>query len=186
MKNVLPLLLSAIVFPLLLVGCDSVGTEDTAVFNAASPIPPVVEYDFRYTSEDVNGQQVEVVSNATDNLGSVLDRNGFSRADVVSAEVDSVVLRRQSSPALIQPKVFDYLRGAEVYLGTDASGTRIADDEFATTQQEVSLRVSTADVTSDVKNGSTRGFLRLDVSEDVPGEDVVDVTVYYSIEVSGV
>jgi hypothetical protein len=38
-----------------------------------------------------------------------------------------------------------------------------------------------------VKGGSTKAFLRLDASsEDVPSEDVVEVTVYYRIEVGGV
>jgi hypothetical protein len=186
MKNVLPLFCSVLVLSLLLAGCDSAGTEGTAVLNATSPVPPTVEYEFRYTSENVNGQQVEVVSENSDNLGPVLTQNGFSRADVVSARVDSVTLRRQSSPASIRPKVFNYLSGAEVYLGADDSGKRIADDEFATTQQEISLRVSTSDVTEEVKGGSTRAFLRLEASDDVPSNDVVDVTVYYRIEVGGV
>jgi hypothetical protein len=82
--------------------------------------------------------------------------------------------------------VFDYLSGAAVFLGTDASGKRIADATFNTTQQEIRLDVATSNVTEEIRNGSKRAFLRLTASENVPEEDVVDVTVYYRIEVEGV
>lgn len=190
MKNIVSLLLSSAILAVFVAGCDSVGSEETAVLNADSPAPPTVEYEFRYTSEDVSedGQQVEVVSDGGDNLGSVLTQNGFSRDDVVSARVDSVTLRRQSSPTSsgMQPKVFDYLSGAAVFLGTDASGKRIAEDQFSTTQQKIRLDVATSNVTEEVKGGSTQAFLRLTASENVPEQDVVDVTVYYRIEVEGV
>ena len=174
---------------LLVLGCDATGTEETAVLNAASPEPPIVEYEFRYTSQNVedNGQRVEVVSEGSDNLGTILSRNGFGRSDVVSAEVDSVTLRRQSSPTSnARPKVFSYLSGAAVFLGTDENGKRIADDQFSTTQQRITLQVATGDVTAEVREGSTRAFLRLTASDSVPEQDVVDVTVYYEVEVGGV
>lgn len=190
MKNVISLLFSSVVLAVLFVGCDATGPEDTAILNADSPAPPTVEYEFRYTSENVSedGRQVQVVSEGGDNLGSVLTQNGFSRDDVVSARVDSVTLRRQSSPTNsgMQPKVFDYLSGAAVFLGTDADGKRIAEDQFSTTQQKIRLAVATSNVTEEVKEGSTRAFLRLTASENVPEQDVVDVTVYYRIEVEGV
>lgn len=190
MNRLLFLLPASVVLALLLAGCDAAGTQDTVVLNATSPAPPTVEYTFRYTSQDVSndGQQVEVVSENSDDLGSVLTQNGFSRSDVVSARVDSVTLRRQSSPTAsgVRPKVFDYLSGATVFLGTDASGTEIADDQFDTTRQEISLGVATSNVTAEIKEGSTRAFLRLTASGSIPEEDVVDVTVYYRIEVGGV
>jgi hypothetical protein len=190
MKNVVSLLLSSALLAVFVVGCDSVGSEETAILNADSPAPPTVEYEFRYTSDDVSsdGEEVEVVSEGGDNLGSVLTQNGFSRDDVTSARVDSVTLRRQSSPTSsgVQPKVFDYLSGAALFLGTDASGKRIAEDQFNTTQRKIRLGIANSNVTTEVKTGSTRAFLRLTASDQVPEEDVVDVTVYYRIEVQGV
>jgi hypothetical protein len=190
MARAFVLLFSAAGLALLVAGCDATGSEGTAVLNANSPAPPVVEYEFRYTSQDVsdNGQQVDVVSEGSDNLGTVLSRNGFSRSDVVSARVDSVTLRRQSSPTTsgVRPKVFNYLSGATVFLGAGDRGKRIADDQFDTTRQKIALRVATADVTEEVKEGSTQAFLRLTASDTVPEADVVDVTVYYRIEVGGV
>jgi len=184
------LLFSAAGLALLVVGCDATGSEGTAVLNGNSPEPPVVEYEFRYTSQDVSndGQQVDVVSEGSDNLGTILSRNGFRRSDVVSARVDSVTLRRQSSPTTsgVQPKVFSYLSGAAVFLGSGDRGKRIADDQFDTTQQKIKLRVATPDVTEEIKDGSTPAFLRLTASDTVPEEDVVDVTVFYEIEVGGV
>ena len=184
------LLLSAATLAVLLVGCDATGSQDTVILNANSPAPPTVEYTFRYTSQDVSqgGQLVEVVSEGRDDLGSVLTQNGFDRSDVVSARVDSVTLRRQSSPTLsgVRPKVFDYLSGAAVFLGADASGKKIADDQFDTTRQKISLRVATSNVTAEIKEGRTQAFLQLTASGSVPEEDVVDATVYYRIEVGGV
>lgn len=182
-----------------LVGCDIGGVEETAILNAESPIPPTVEYTFEYTSDDVNSQgQVEKTSEGADDLGTVLSQNGFAREDVVSAEVDSVTLERLSSPSSAsqqtkdpegdEAKVFEYLVGAEIFLGQDAGGTLIADDQFQTTDRFVSLDVATRNVTEIVQAGSTSAFLRLDTEDpdEVPDNDVVQVTVYYQIEAEGV
>lgn len=179
----------------LLVGCDSGGTE-TVVLNANSPAPPTVEYEFRYTSDNLNGNsRVEVASQNPDNLTSVLRNNGFSRSDVVSAQVDSVTLERISAAgtqrAAVTPKVFQYLLGAEVYLGDDDAGPKIAEGQFQTTRRFVSLPVSTRNVTPTVQEGATPTFLRLEVQDpssvpDAPNQDAVEVVVYYRIEVEGV
>lgn len=182
MKTPFTVVVSVVVLAITLVGCDAVGSEETAVLNADSPEPPIVEYDFDYSSENVSNNQVTVVSENADNLGSVLTKNGFSRENVVSARVDSLTLRRQSSKTS-QPKVFDYLSGAEVFLGTDSNGKKIADDEFSTTQQTISLQVASANVTQEVQGGSTKAFLRLDLSGDMPERDLVEVKVYYRIKV---
>lgn len=190
MKSRFSLLLSTIALVFVVVGCDATGSEETVVLNEDLPVPPTVEYEFRYTSENVSneGQRVEVVSRSSDNLTSILSENGFTRDDIVSARVDSVSLRRLSSPSAkdIRPKVFDYLSGVTLFLGTDASGTRIAQRSPLPSEQEVSLPVSTSDVTTDLKGGSKKAFLRLDASGEVPEEDIVEATVYYRIEVGGV
>lgn len=168
---------------LVLVGCDLASAGNTAILNANSAIPPTVEYTFEYGSSDVTGgSQVEVVSEGSDDLAGILSRNGFSRADVVSAEVDSVSLERLSAPT------FGYITGAEVYLGTSAGGTRIATGTFQTSQESATLSVATRTVTSVVKGGSTKAFARLDVEDpdDVPGVDRVKATVFFQIEVQGV
>lgn len=178
------------------VGCDASGPE-TVVLNANSPEPPTVEYEYRYTSDNLNANdEVEVASQQSDNLTSVLRSNGFDRSDVVSARVDSVTLERISAPAqdaartrsVPEPKVFQYLLGASVYLGTDDSGPRIARGQFQTEQRFVSLPVATQNVTSIVQAGATPSFLRLEVENpsDVPNEDAVEVVVYYRLEVEGV
>lgn len=181
-------------------GCDS-GGPGTVVLNANSPKPPTVEYAFRYTSDDLSGNdEVEVVSQAADNLTSVLQSNGFARSDVVSARVDSVTLERISAStpgtasrrrARPEPQVFQYLLGASVYLGESDSGPRIAGGQFQTDQRFVSLPVTTPTVTPVVRAGATPAFLRLEVEEannvpEPPNEDAVEVRVYYRIEVEGV
>lgn len=190
MRTLSSLLLSSIAFVFVLAGCDATGSQETVILNEDLPVPPTVEYEFRYTSENVSneGQRVEVVSNGSDNLGSILSENGFSRDDIVSARVDSVSLRRLSSPSAteVRPKVFDYLSGVALFLGTDASGTRIAERSPLPSEQQVSLPVATSNVTADLEGGSKKAFLRLDASGEVPEEDFVEATVYYRIEVGGV
>lgn len=168
---------------LVLVSCDLAAAGNTAILNANSAIPPTVEYTFEYTPSDVTGgNQVEVVSEGADDLGDVLTDNGFSRSDVVSARVDSVRIERLSAPT------FGYITGAEVYLGTSASGPRIATGTFQTSQASALLSVATGTVTSTVKGGPTQAFVRLDVEDpdDVPGVDRVKATVFFQIEVQGV
>lgn len=181
-------------------GCDASGPE-TVVLNANSPEPPTVAYEYRYTSANLNASdEVEVASQQSDNLTSVLRRNGFDRSDVVSARVDSVTLERISAPtqgaaarprAVPVPDVFQYLLGASVHLGTDDTGPQIATGQFQTDQRFVSLPVATQNVTSVVQNGATPSFLRLEVEDpssvpEPPDEDAVEVVVYYRIEVEGV
>lgn len=171
------------------VGCDAVGSEDTVILNNANSdrgSRPTVEYTFAY---DTNGDRsIEVPSEQSDDLGSILSNAGFSRANIVSATVDSVRLERLSSKTIRdRAYVFDYLTGATVYLGSDATGTRIAEAIFDTTDRTVLLQVATRDVTDVIKNGSTPAFLQLDTDNDVPDrQDRVSVTVYYEIEVGGV
>ncbi len=185
MKASLPLFLSATLLALLFGGCDVTGPEDTVILNANSPAAPIVEYTFAYDTN--GGDPIGVRSNETDDLGSVLSENGFGRADVVSARVDSVSLERISSKAAPTPIVFDYLTGATAYLGSNTDGERIADASIDATTRSVSLPVAGSDVTSVVKNEPTYAFLQLDTTSDVPDRrDKVEVTVYFRIEVQGV
>lgn len=185
MRTSVPLFVIS-VFALLLVGCDATGPSDTVILNSSSPIPPTVEYTFDY---DTNGNsQIGVRSDQTDDLDSTLAENGFSRRSVVTARVESVELERLSSKtAAPSQKVFDYLTGATVYLGSDASGSRIAEEAFEATDPSVPLQVVGADVTDVVKSGATPAFLQLDTDGNVPDRrDRVRVTVQFRIEMRGV
>jgi hypothetical protein len=187
MKTPLPLLVLLAVLAVGLTGCDTTGSEETAILNANSPVPPTVEYTFDY--ETGGNQQIGTRSLESDNLTSILTQNGFSRADVSSAQVDSVQLERLSlEEAAPPPKVFDYLTQATLYLGPNASdGQRIAQASFDRAIRSVPLRVVSPDVTSLVKDGSRPAFLQLDATSDVPDRtDRVRVTVYFRIEVQGI
>lgn len=170
---------------LLIAGCDATGPADTVILNANSPEPPEVEYTFFYRTDGANA--ITVRSDTTDNLSSILETNGFRRSDVASARIDSVTLERVSNPK-VKRSVFDYLRGATVYLGPGTDAPRIAEASFGTTDKEtVKLSVRTADVTDVVKTGETPAFLQLDTTNDVPDRrDRVAITVYYRIELQGV
>lgn len=167
---------------LVLTSCDLAAAGNTAILNAASSIPPTVEYTFEYTPDDVTGGRIEVVSEGMDDLGSILTRNGFSRSDVVSARVDSVSIERLSA------QTFEYLTGADIYLGTSTSGPQIGAGQFSTDQESATLNVPTSTVTSIVKQGRTNAFASLDPNNpnNVPDVDRVEATVYFQIEVEGV
>jgi hypothetical protein len=190
----LPLLLAVILLPLVLAGCDAAG-GDTATFSENSEIPPTVEYEFEYDAgNQVQGQNlVEVTSGGADNLDEVLRVNGgFSRSSIVSASVDSVVFIQVSPPEDDERSnskfIFTDLAGAEVFLGNDDSGVRIAQGEFEPTDRRdrVPLDVVTNNVTETIKTGSTKAFLRLETSESLSQKDIVAVKVFYKITVSGV
>lgn len=168
---------------LVLVRCDLAATGSTAVLNAESAIPPTVEYTFEYASSDVTGEgEVAVVSEEQDDLGDILSQNGFSRADVVSAEIDSVSIERLSA------QTFGYVTGADLYLGMNAEGPHVGTGTFQTSQESARLDIPTKTVTGLVKEGSTNTFARLDVGDrsNVPSLDRVGVTVFFRIEVGGV
>lgn len=178
------LALSVTALALVLTGCDIAGSENTVILNTTSPEPPVVEYMFFYPTD--GSAAIEVRSEGTDDLTSILKTNGFRRSDVVSARIDSVELERISNPET-KRSVFDYLSGATVHLGPDADAPRIAQGSFQTADPTVRLPVRTADVTNVVENGETPAFLRLDTADDVPDRrDRVAVTVHFRIEVQGV
>jgi hypothetical protein len=180
----LALLLS--VATVLLTGCDSGGNGGSIVLNANSPVPPTIQYSFTYSSDDANDDGVvEVISSEADALDNVFRQNGVSRSSVVRARIDSVELERQSTTGpSATPKVFRYLAGAEVFLGSDASAPRIAARQFQTTDRTVTLNVQIADVTSVVQAGSTPALLRLTANspDDIPLLERVRLTVFYTIE----
>lgn len=177
------LALVLLVMGLVLTSCDIATTGSTAILNAESAIPPRVDYTFEYTPSDVAGDsRVEVVSEERDELKGILSKNGFSRTDVVSAEIDSVSIERLSAPT------FEYITGADIYLGTDASGPHIATGTVRPSQESALLDVPTKTVTDLVKQGRTNAFARIAVSDRsrIPDVDRVGVTVFFRIEVKGV
>lgn len=167
----------------LLSGCDIASAGNTAILNAGSSVPPTTRYEFTYGPPDVTSEgRVAVVSDQEDNLGTVLSQNGFSRSDVVSARVDSVVIERLSAPT------FGYLTGADIHLGSSTSAPRIATGEFSPSAEVARLDVVTNSVTGIVSDGSTEAFalLSTDDSDNIPDGDRVRVTVYFRLEVEGV
>ena len=166
-----------------LTSCDLASAGNTAILNADSTIPPVVRHRFEYTADDAtDGGPVEVLSNLqSDNLDAILTDNGFSRSDVVSARVDSVRIERLSTNSLA---------GADLYLGTDASGSLIASVQFNDPTAETPARDNTArTVTGAVKSGQERVFAQFDVQDlnsIPPGGGMVRAVVYYRVEVEGV
>lgn len=191
-SSALSLLSSVAVLALVFVGCDTTGPADTVTLNSNSPIPPTIEYTFEYDTE--GRQQIGVRSLNADTLGAILQRNGFSRADVRSARVEQVVLERRSDPGAptavagdVAPKVFDYLTGATLYFGSDAGGVQIASTVVDTDNRTLPLNVTTANVTDAVKGGRRPAFLELAATESVPDRrDRVRVTIDFRIEVRGV
>lgn len=167
---------------LVLTSCDLASAGNTAILSANSTSPPTVRHRFEYTEDDVTEGQAEVVSSIqSDDLDAILADNGFSRSDVVSAQVDSVRVERLSTGTL---------SGADLYLGTDASGPVIARVEFDDPEAETPARDNTSrTVTGAVKSGQKRVFAQFDVEDpsDIPSSGGrVRAVVYYRLEVEGV
>lgn len=191
MKMRFPGALFSILFALLFVlaGCDFLDSEETVILNSDSPIPPTVEYTFEYTSDDVNSDGwVEVTSEQVDNLGAILSENGFSRDDVVSAEIDRVVLRGLSPEEQSTRKIYEHVQRAEVYFPGDASSVA-AEGEVQTTQgpDRVELNVVSSSVTSAVEGGAQNARLELETQEDGFSElHRAEAEIFFEIEVEGV
>jgi hypothetical protein len=168
---------------LVLTSCDLASAGNTAILSANSTSPPTVRHRFEYTEDDVTEEgQAEVVSSIqSDDLDAILADNGFSRSDVVSAQVDSVRVERLSTGTL---------SGADLYLGTDASGPVIARVEFDDPEAETPARDNTSrPVTGAVKSGQKRVFAQFDVEDpsDIPSSGGrVRAVVYYRLELEGV
>jgi hypothetical protein len=168
---------------LVLTSCDLASAGSTAVLNANSEIPPIVRHRFEYTGDDVTeGGRAEVISRIQSaDLDAILTDNGFSRSDVVSARIDSVLVERLST---------NTLAGADLYLGTDASGPLIARVEFDDPGADTPARDNTTrTVTGAVKNGQKRVFAQFDVEDPSsipPSGGMVRATVYYRLEVEGI
>ena len=168
---------------LVLTSCDLASASNTAILNAGSTFPPTVRHRFEYTEDDATGEgPVKVLSNIqSDDLDAILADNGFGRSDVVSARVDSVLIERISTNSL---------SGADLHLGTDASGPLIASVEFDDPEAETPARDSTPrTVTGTVKSGEERVSARFDVQDlsSIPaGGGMVRAVVYYRVEVEGV
>lgn len=161
---------------LALTSCDLASAGNTAILNANSSIPPTVRHRFEYTQDQLSvGSMIE-----SEDLGEILTQNGFSRGDIVSARVDSV---------RVEPVSTESLSAAEMYLGTDASGPRIASVEFQPDQPSPAVDASGASVTGAVKAGASETFGQFSVEDpsNIPtGGGVVRAVVYYRVEVEGV
>lgn len=164
---------------LVLTSCDLASAGSTIVLNAGDIIPPIVQHRFAYTGDEATDDgQVEVVSTVTSerDLDDVLEDNGYSRDDVVSARVDSV---------RVDPVSTSSLSAAKIYLGTDVSGPRIASVEFSADQGKVVDATQTG-VTEAVKAGETDAFGEFSLSDpsSLPsGGSVVRATIFYRIKV---
>ncbi len=170
------LLLVLLAGGLVLTSCDLASAGNTAILNADSAIPPIMRHRFEYSQGELS-----VMSTVeSEDLGDILAQNGFSRSSVVSARVDSV---------LVDPVSTVSLSRAEIYLGTDANGPRIASVQFQPDQPSPTVDPTTTTVTGAVKSGDTKTFAQFSVEDpsDIPsGGGVVRATVYYRIEVEGV
>ncbi len=172
----------------LLAGCDFLSSEETVILNSDSAEPPVAEYTFFYSPEDVNSEgRVDVTSRGSDDLGADLRENGFSREEIVSAEVESVTLLGTSQEKTTQ-KIYAHVRRAEVYFPSDASSP-IAEGEIQSGQslEEIELSVTSGSVTDAVKEGAKRARLVLDVQEgEFSGTLEAEADINFRIELEGV
>lgn len=184
-SSFLPLIFASL---FVLAGCDVFSTGETVILNSNSEVPPTAEYTFFYSPEDVNSEGwVEVTSEGRDDLAADLRENGFSREEIVSAEVESVSLLGKSQEGTSQ-KIYRHVRRAEVYFPSDASSP-IAEGEIPSGQslEEEDLTVTGSGVTDVVKEGAQQARLELEVEEDgFSGVLEAEAEINFRIELEGV
>ncbi|MCS3704181.1 hypothetical protein [Salinibacter ruber] len=159
--------------------CDLASASNTAILNADSSIPPIVRHRFEYAEGEISETgQVEVLSTVTSSsdLDDVLSENlGASRSDVVDARIDSVRIKRINGPSL---------RDADVFLGTDAEGPRVAQVTSFPDGASFVVDDTPRSVTAAVRSGARRLYGRFGLER--PRDGVVRARVYYRLEVEGV
>lgn len=166
---------------LFIAGCDS-AVDDTIVLQ-----PKTVTFDFPdFSADDVEGGVIELPSEAAQDLSDELRTDGFSREEVVSAELTEVEVRR-IGPAS-QAKLLPFLN--EIELSLDAPGQSLTtvgtSSEFDPTAGSTLLNPTDSDVGDFVQAESMDAELRLDVDtfEDDPPR--LDARLTFVIEVEGV
>lgn len=177
-----PLLIVLVVGSVVWTGCDLASAGGTAILNADSSVPPTVRHRFEYTAGDATGAGPVAVPSTvqSEGLDAILSQNGFSRRDVVSAQVDSVRVDRLSAPAL---------RETELFLGADADGPLVGRVAFQSNGASSIVDDTRRTVTSAVRNGAETLFGRFRVEDpsNIPdGGGRVRAVVYYRLEVEGV
>lgn len=192
MTRVLPTIIrasaaiGALAGTVVLAGCDLASTGNlmggnTVILNGASPVAPVVRYRFKCTpSGTTGGGVVEAVSRfQPEKLRAVLTENGFRRSDVVSAQVDSVVVWRFTGGT---PS------GADLFLGSGASAPLIGSVQFDSKSANVLARdETTRSVTGAIRTGEKTVFAQFDVEDpsSLPaGGGMMEAVVYYRLEVA--
>lgn len=169
-----------------LVGCDS-GGADTIVLQ-----PKEVTFEFpTFDQNDVDNGEVRLNATAGDYLANALRADGFSKDEVVSAEVSRVELARRSlgsAQHVEAAKVFDFLVNAELHLTGSGGPITIANkSSFDPSQARTEMNLVNREVTPLVTSSSPFGA-RLDFTvSDVGSESFrVAVVVTFRIEVEGV
>ncbi|MES3629417.1 MAG: hypothetical protein PPP56_04545 [Longimonas sp.] len=177
-----------------LTGCDDTDPSPITLGGPSCNVADPVEVDFTfpvYDADDVTDGKIVITSNRADNLSSVLDGfGGFTRTDVLDAEVTEVTMERLTlgGALRVQPKVFGYLGSVNVYYGDDPDGQLIAGQTPVADDPVITLDNLNTDVTGIVQ-GSARP-ITLELEVDDPGSigsggDEVAITVCYRINVEG-
>ena len=173
-----PLLIVLLAASVAWTSCDLASAGNTAILNANSPIAPTVQHRFEYKEEDVVEGDVAVESMVqSDDLDAILSDNGFSRSDVVDARIDSV--------KIINPESAPSLRDADVFLGANAEGPRVAQ---VTSFPDGALFVvddTSTPVLEAVRNDEVRTLYGRFGLESA-GDGAVQAKVYYRLKVEGV
>lgn len=186
--------LLALLLLITLPGCDTAG-EDTATFT----LDPVTFKFPVFDESNADNGEVTLASESSIDLSSTLREFGFTKSEIVSAKVTSVVLDRQSvgatSDAPVQlletappgTKVFDFLNEAEVQLTASGQSTTTVASRVggfdANLEGETVLDPRTVDVADFVKANTMGGGLTLRL--DDLGTDSYRVNVNVTFEVTG-
>lgn len=181
-------LLTLLVATLVLSGCDTDSLGGDSVF-LTTTISENVDGDdilFTFSSGDIQEGRLEDLScGCTLDVDSYLNDQGFTKAQLVSATVQSVTLERHFPTS----EQLDYLNEVILKLGTPGvSDTEIANVSDLPAAREVNLQVlSNRDIVTFLDSPGFQPILQINAGDLTDGEEyVLSIALEVQMELEGV
>ena len=163
----------------ILAGCDTLPGTETVVLPEKT-----VTLRFEFSTDGMTaGQAVDVTSTGTADLGPDLQRDGFTKGEVVSATVLGAELTRGTAGVSLA-----FLNEASLSVSANSVGRKkVASTSSLSDQKTIPLELANTGMTEYVTSPSFQGVLTLVPGSAVGGDDyTVQATIRLRIEVEGV
>lgn len=166
-----------VVAAVVLHGCDTLLDDgETIVLQ-----PKEVTFRFEFSGDDLTaGQPVTVQSTQSIDLTSELQKDGYGKDEVVSAQVSSIQLRRVNPISFSLSSLSDF---SLTIVGSSSGSTRIGSLATLPSGNSASLNLGTRAVESFVRQPSFRAVAEFTPGQLPAGDYVLTATVELRIEI---